>query len=123
MEVFRRLGAPLVIAQKGAFQMDPGALSAVGAMKVPDNVHGGGKGFLLQRHGGSQVGGDPVSGIVVGQGLHPFGLAVREVLPHGAVGMHVHQAGDDIAALGVPVGLALQSAHSLNGLAEPDIAL
>ena len=67
VQVLRRLGAPLGVAQEGTLQVDAGALGAVRrAAEVPDGVHGGGEGLLLQGHGGGQEGGDAVGGVVVG---------------------------------------------------------
>ena len=64
-----------------------------------------------------------MGGIVVGHGLEPLRLSVGEVLPHGPVGVDVHEAGGHIAALGVQIGLPLQLAHRLDGLSKADIPL
>ena len=104
MQVLGGLSATLGVGEEGTFQMDARTLGAVGgADKTTDGLHGGGKDLLLQSHGGGQEGGDAVSGVVLGHGGQTLGLTVGEVLVHGAVGMHIDEAGHQVLALGVHI--------------------
>ena len=64
-----------------------------------------------------------MGGIVVGHGLHTFGLTVGEIFTHSTVGVDVHQAGDHVIALSVKVGLAFQLTDSGDGLFKFDIGV
>ena len=121
VEVLRRLGPPLGVAEEGSLQVDAGALGAALGLEVPDGVHGRGEHLLLQGHGGGQVAGDAVGGVVVRQGLEALRLPVGEVLPQGPVGVHVHQTGDHVSPLGVQVRGALQAADGGDGAVKLDV--
>ena len=122
MEVFRRLGPPLLVPQEGPLQVDAGALGPVfRPLKVSDGLHRFFQHRLLKGHGGSQVGGDPVGGVVPGKDGQPLPPAVGKVLPHGPVGVDIHKAGDDIAAFGVQVRRTFETADGLDGFSKADI--
>ena len=74
-----------------------------------------------QGHGGGQIAGDAVGGVVVRQGLKPRPLAVGEVLPHSPMGVDVHQPGHHIASLGVQIRRTLDFPDGGNGLVKLDV--
>ena len=62
-----------------------------------------------------------MGGVVSGHGGQPRPLAVGEILPHGPVGVDIHQPGDQVAALPVQVRRPLKVTDGLDGLPKADI--
>ena len=122
VEVVRVLRAALVVGEEGPFKMHARAAGRAGVPRVAHGVHGARELRLLERHGGGEEAGDAVARVVVRQHGHGGGVAVRKVAVHGAVGVDIDKAGDDIAAGGVIAAFA-EAARGLDELAEAEVAV
>ena len=97
------LGAFFRRGEEGAFQMGAHYLGAAGVFRpVGRGVFADGRQLVLrQRHAGGADVGDALAQLIVGNALQALRCGVAEILAHAAVEMHVHQAGDHIAASGI----------------------
>ena len=108
MEERAVLGALLGLAEEGTLQMRSHHLRAAGiVLSVGGGRFADGRQLVLrQGHARRADIGHALAKLVVRDFLQTLRCGVAEILPHRAVEMHVHQAGDDVAAGGVQHGPA-----------------